>query len=1086
MLDPILGSGKQHRPSTLLLVVLVAVLLTWPTLLKAQRTVTAPWVVYTQEDGLASNNVFTVVVSESEVWFGTDSGLSRFDGAWTSWKADPDLQSGVRSIALAETELNGEEIAPAQLWAGTETGAVLAWNGQSWNVVTHLGSAVWALYYTDGQLWIGTETGLYFWNGRETGLVEGLAGVRVNAIGSHEDSIWVGTSQGLWLWQHNVWRVFPLEDGLPGREVTALWVDPAGPVWVAADGNIAWRDPAVQNGVWQQIQTANLHIRERVRITSLTGDRSGVVWGSTAGSGYFRIIERDELIPQSINLAEKTTWIQSVAVDVAGSLWLGTVSGVFRSDQEMWGREILDPAASPINEIHAMLMDAENHLWIATRGEGIRLKDLDLDTEIVFNIQNGLPSPHITDLALDDDGRIWAGTWKGISSLDPGTDQWAQPIPAEKMPSEFVTTILAQQQHLWVGTDKGLALYDIATGALFTVEALERHNVQDLTLDSLDRLWVATESGGIFLADLDGEWIQFLPDPTTDQAILGRNVVALAPDPKVSGAMWAGVHQQGLNYFDGRVWHDLTATARLPSKVFYDFYIDPIDASLWICSEGGVARFDGRSWETLVIKSVLPATSIFSIIHTHDGTYWFGGRDGLTFYRPDRDRSPPWIEIVGVSGASGRISTTAWEVATDEEVIVSYMAGDIYTPRLDLIVLYRLTSLGQIGEWKVLDRPFLRLSGFTQEGEYQVELQARDFAFNYSDVSSVALQVVPLTALIRLPFLGSIRPIHLIFLLVSGTTALIGISSMSYELVQKRRRTREAIARSFNPFISGEPVRRDDMFFGRRYLLQRLVDTLHNNSVMIHGERRIGKTTLLYQLATHLRELDDPEYWFLPLYVDLEGTEEDGFFHSLMEEIIHTIFILPALTPEIKTVLQDLLYNRFANQEYTDREFSRDLRNIIRPLQAYGEEHHPGKHLRLILLLDEMDVLNEYGRLIQQRLRRIFMRDFSATLGAVIAGIRLSKEWDRIDSPWYNLFNEIQLEPFTREQAIELLTEPVQDFYDYEPSALDFIIEKSNGRPYRLQQFGLEVVGRMLAAGRRTITLEDAHYAHHHIQLIGG
>ena len=158
---------------------------------------------------------------------------------------------------------------------------------------------------------------------------------------------------------------------------------------------------------------------------------------------------------------------------------------------------------------------------------------------------------------------------------------------------------------------------------------------------------------------------------------------------------------------------------------------------------------------------------------------------------------------------------------------------------------------------------------------------------------------------------------------------------------------------------------------------------------------------------------------------------------------------------------------------------------MIKALQSYGEERNPGKHLRLILLLDEMDVFNAYDHLIQQRLRRIFMRDFAATLGAVMAGIRINKEWGRIESPWYNLFNEIELAPFNREQALELLTEPVRGFYRYAPSVVDFIIENTAGRPHRIQQYALEAVGRMLADGRRTITMEDVLFAHEHIQQMG-
>ena len=1095
-------AAKRPRMRSAAALVLVLVLLAWPAFLRAQTTLISPWSDYTQEDGLASNNVFVVAIGEGEIWFGTDSGISRFDGAWSSWKEGADLQSGVRAIASGESS--------AERWAGAGTGAVLAWDGVGWEPITNLNAPVRALYYAESQLWIGTATGLYVLPVADRRLalfeddaatpasalpapVAGLGDAQVNVIGSsyNGNGMWVGTSDGLWLREGDLWRAIGWADGLPGRDVTALWADPAGLVWVAADGNIAWRDPST--GAWQPVGTENLHTRERAPITSLTGDGDGVVWGGTAGSGFFQIVEQDaaspmerqyELIPQTINQGE-TSFIHSAAVDSAGSLWLGTVSGVFRSDRKMWGREILAPAPSPVNEIQAMLVDGEGRLWIATRGEGIRLKAAahGLDEDLIFSVQDGLPSPYITDLAQDAAGRIWAGTWLGIASLDPDADEWTQPIVADELPSAHVTALLAQQRQLWIGTDSGLIHYDIATGALLDVAVLDGQAVQDLALDSSDQLWVATESAGIYVAGSDGGWVRFRADSAAGRSLLGDNVVALAPDPKVPGAMWAGVQQQGLNYFNGQVWEDRTATARLPSKVFHDFYVDPIDASLWIGSEGGVTRYDGRSWETLIVEAVLPATSISAIIRMADGVYWFGSRDGLTFYRPDT--IAPWIRIEGVSGAGEQLSATAWEVETDEKVIISYGAGDLYTPQSELVILYRLTAPGQTGAWQVLDRPFLELSGFTERGEYIVELQARGFAFIYSEISSISLQVKSLPAYIQLPFLGPVRIDYLITLIVTGSLALIGFGYMGIAIVQSRRRTWEAVVRSFNPFISGEPVRRDDMFFGRRELLQRIVDTLHHNSIMIHGERRIGKTTLLYQLTNHLWGLDDPEYWFVPMYVDLEGTEEDAFFHFLMEEILHTVSTLAGLELGGEAVFQGLLYYRPEREEYTDREFSRDLRDIIRELQVYGQEKHPGKHLRLILLLDEMDVFNEYDRLIQQRLRRIFMRDFAATLGAVMAGIRINKDWDRIDSPWFNLFNEIELVPFNREQALELLTEPVRGFYRYEPSVVEFIIANSAGRPHRIQQYGLAMVGRMLADGRRTITMEDAQYAHEHIQQMG-
>ena len=92
-------------------------------------------------------------------------------------------------------------------------------------------------------------------------------------------------------------------------------------------------------------------------------------------------------------------------------------------------------------------------------------------------------------------------------------------------------------------------------------------------------------------------------------------------------------------------------------------------------------------------------------------------------------------------------------------------------------------------------------------------------------------------------------------------------------------------------------------------------------------------------------------------------------------------------------------------EEYTDREFTADLRLA---LDSVIDAVAPRK-ARVILLLDEMDVVSTYDTVVQQQLRRIFMSPLAANLGAVVAGIQISKTWDRLESPWYNMFNEIPL-----------------------------------------------------------------------------
>jgi hypothetical protein len=169
----------------------------------------------------------------------------------------------------------------------------------------------------------------------------------------------------------------------------------------------------------------------------------------------------------------------------------------------------------------------------------------------------------------------------------------------------------------------------------------------------------------------------------------------------------------------------------------------------------------------------------------------------------------------------------------------------------------------------------------------------------------------------NVPLLGKVENRIFQLLVIFAFLTVFGFGYVSLEIVQHRRRVSDVVARGYNPYISGEPVRREDMFFGRHELLQRIVSTLHNNSIMIHGERRIGKTTLLYQLANTLRQIDDPEYWFVALYIDLEGTAEDAFFHLLMEENAQHVRSLEKVDETSNRCLTNFIFTQLWRQIIT-------------------------------------------------------------------------------------------------------------------------------------------------------------------------
>ena len=71
-----------------------------------------------------------------------------------------------------------------------------------------------------------------------------------------------------------------------------------------------------------------------------------------------------------------------------------------------------------------------------------------------------------------------------------------------------------------------------------------------------------------------------------------------------------------------------------------------------------------------------------------------------------------------------------------------------------------------------------------------------------------------------------------------------------------------------NPYIAGNPVRGQSHFVGRSDILRDVLRLLHNpnaNAIALYGQRRIGKTSILFQLEHQLSESGR----YLPVYFDL-------------------------------------------------------------------------------------------------------------------------------------------------------------------------------------------------------------------------
>ena len=1156
-----LSSHDPKWPSSTLLLsgILFVGFLFFPQTVFTQSASSQHWQNLKQDDGLISGDVQTILVDGASLWFGTDSGISRFDGEWRSYHSlsDPDLigstmnrQSALPAGYLPRGTVRTMLKSPwdqsiwAIIWPGSESSYLIRWDAQTdlWHFVFQLPTHVHTLQAVDRELWLGTDAGLYLYDTTTPVVTAEARPTRDNFSASlsiydlalDDDAVWMGTTAGLWYIDDGEWGQTPtppraaylkanpkwcaerpnvdlaipnpaqisgapalngLQDGGVkednAEEISALWIDGENALWIGTPYGVA-RQSAI-NGCWTTFPTEK-PTGEPARVQRIYGDGNGSVWVVTDGGGARRFVDYGQITLEygrSVAGNLTTNFVRDVVVDLDGTVWFATPIGLFRYFDRLWFSDPSDSVASMsvadpnFHDVRDLLIADDGVLWIAT-GAGIRVKEGLTFSDKHFSIENsGLPVDTVLALAQDSHGDIWAGTFGGgVARYHAG--KWGIPFHANQLPSPIVVDLLIDKNTLWIGTELGLASYNLLTQSLTIERELLSVNIESIAIDSISRLWVGTRDANIWTRQPDGAWSSI--DRAEIGSIMGmsqlpQNVeLTLSPDPTTAGAMWAAIDRVGLLYWDGARWSNGDSDGHLPTNFLWTIFTDTKTGDLWVGNEGGVTRFDGRSWETLKDSDGLRSPAIYAIAGTAEGGYWLGGRLGLSYYRPDQ--TAPWLRVVSTTNSTdAEQNENAVEITPGERLRLKLSYGDLQTPKEKVRIYYRQAMLSNAGHWTELQTPFE--IPFEESGTYRIEFQARDQSFNYSPVVKKMVAVIPAAPKFHIPGQGEVTLTTFLTMIALSIVAFAGLGYVSFEILRDRRSAIRAMTRGYNPYVSGEPIRKDDMFFARHDLLQRIVDTLHNNSIMIHGERRIGKTTLLYQLRNRLEDVDDADYWFLPIYIDLEGTPQEKFFHFLIDEISQSAVQLVGDNAVAMQELDKLLFYDVLDEEYTDREFSRDMRRIINTLQEYGGDQYPSKRLRVILLLDEMDVISRYDHLTQQQLRRIFMREFAANLGAIVAGIQISHEWDRIESPWYNLFNEIEIEPFTHEQAIELLVEPVRDVYSYNSDALDFIVEQSMGRPFRLQQYALESVTHMLAQKRRKVKLRDAQLAHQNIQNSG-
>ena len=220
--------------------------------------------------------------------------------------------------------------------------------------------------------------------------------------------------------------------------------------------------------------------------------------------------------------------------------------------------------------------------------------------------------------------------------------------------------------------------------------------------------------------------------------------------------------------------------------------------------------------------------------------------------------------------------------------------------------------------------------------------------------------------------------------------------------------------------------------------LEELLGATRRATVVLHGPRRIGKTSVLKQMPQRL----GPSV--VPVFVDLQanlGNAESAA--TLLEGIAHEIVIQARSHRDVGTV-PALERGALTHEPYVD--FTAWLDALERSI---GDRH-------ILLCLDEYETLErmiQEGRLdtrVLGMLRGIVQH--RARITVALTGIHAVTELPDAWAAALLSTIHIELDRLTRGEAERLVVEPVPDFPAvYSAPALDAILEATAHQPYLLQ-----------------------------------
>ena len=621
-------------------------------------------------------------VDTDAVWFTTDYGILRYDKILDTW------QHFTGEDGLSTDDVDKIAVSEQSVWVIPMIGLELNHYSKAtgtWKVVEQGDNRdierVKSLGVDGPEVWFASGRGLTRYNEitrewKDFGPRDGLAGRGGEWITVDDDFIWVarsewdrGSNRPLSRYDKKTkkWTTFSTNDVLAARTIRRIiatendvWIlyrpwDDAGVTrydrrnkeWttirsgrgtleLAADDDYLWlaapneglRRFHFASGTWATFKDIKGLLHNHVGEYGLAVDEDYVWVGTLRGlSRYDKQKESWTPLTALPTLIGRT--VRTVDTDER-FVWVGTDKGMSRYDKALgiwknyrqeggseniethgghWhqhGRKKRDSLSD--NVVSSIVVD-EQYVWVGTRDGANRFDKIALRWD-QYKTHHGLPANNVTSVSSDGNN-IWVGTNSGIGKYPRTADDlnaWItytsgteiQPSAVSKEFAESLVTdqiwcITASKKHVWVGTRRGVSKYDVGRDIWKTItveDGLASDEVSCIAIDG-DRVWFGSDLGVTLYNEKTQVWAAY----TTEDGLASNKVTTIGVD---GTEVWIGTYNAGVSRFDQLTdtWTTYTREDGLAHNGILSMAIG--NTYVWLGTYRGLSRLDKRTgiWAT--------------------------------------------------------------------------------------------------------------------------------------------------------------------------------------------------------------------------------------------------------------------------------------------------------------------------------------------------------------------------------------------------------------------------------------------------------------------------------------------------------